>query len=800
MLTGRESLLRVIGKPRRFLPNRRSILSDSSSTLKSRASRSQNDDAVKSASGENSVDGGAESVCCPVCGARLPALDNTAINSHLDECLSRGSKRKLSQLTLLDLNFSRSKIKVESSPLNDEGNQVILSDANNTYGQLHSSTELDNFVENVVEKDIVNHDFVSAPLSLQSDHHVYDMEEYPDNYDISKVFLPTFIVGRRHGSRHKLDLESRICLSRDPENVRDSNAIKVLCEDGKNDDMLGYIPRELAQYLAPLIDRFDLKFEGHIASLPKKSHAAVPIQIVCSNAQLLDQLYKDNMLHFMSLWRDVQCAVKLKETNSNGTTRYQQNLVMLIQDVLKNHPHLFMVSEMSFLEAFTKLSDDSQRLFARLYTRKGPWFRMSNISYSEIADCHQAVKGLLEAGYVCTFPWENGQENSILEEVLTTLSVDELREALRVLNEKCSHGTRKQDLIDLILSSRKNLIRPELQSFVIGITGSCIRISPLAESLIWRAERLFFLNGEQDLSSFLLVDLGIVKYPAYRCIISGQIFSNRSDFLAYEEAIEISQIMVESLDENKCELVLRCIEVSASRMSTSLEASTPSGGESNASFLFYFSAPWVYSKVVLLGISFFEREKRYIEAISLLRQLLSTFISDGRRGYWTLRLSVDLEHLGRIDESLQVAEDGLLDPWVRAGSKVALQRRVLRLGKPPRRWKIPNYAKYVARKIPEVRVQGRPLNCKTGMKSVFYGEDGAQCGVEQLALQYYAGEGGGWQGVHSESGIWLTIFGLLMWDAIFADVPDVFRTKFQASLLELFVLLSHHKSEKANCS
>jgi hypothetical protein len=28
-----------------------------------------------------------------------------------------------------------------------------------------------------------------------------------------------------------------------------------------------------------------------------------------------------------------------------------------------------------------------------------------------------------------------------------------------------------------------------------------------------------------------------------------------------------------------------------------------------------------------------------------------------------------------------------------------------------------------------------------GMKNRFYGEDGEQCGVEQLALQYYAGEG-----------------------------------------------------------
>lgn len=93
-----------------------------------------------------------------------------------------------------------------------------------------------------------------------------------------------------------------------------------------------------------------------------------------------------------------------------------------------------------------------------------------------------------------------------------------------------------------------------------------------------------------------------------------------------------------------------------------------------------------------------------MEAIELLKQLLNTFISDRRRGYWTLRLSVDLEHLGRVDDGLQVAEGGLLDPWVRAGSKVALQRRVLRLGKPPRRWKIPSYSNSVNRKIVQVQI------------------------------------------------------------------------------------------------
>jgi fanconi-associated nuclease 1 len=209
---------------------------------------------------------------------------------------------------------------------------------------------------------------------------------------------------------------------------------------------------------------------------------------------------------------------------------------------------------------------------------------------------------------------------------------------------------------------------------------------------------------------------------------------------------------------------------------------------------------------------------RYTDAIRILKLLLSTIASDRRRGYWTLRLSVDLEHMGRPNESLSIAEGGVIDPWVRAGSKLALQRRVLRLSKPPRRWKVPRYADSVKKNIKEVcftliflfldevapfsgpcqgykamlnndiisykvNIKGRPLNCETGAKNVFYGYDSELCGVEQLALQYYADEGGGWQGTHSEGGIWMTIFGLLMWDVMFSDMEDVFQSKFQVYIL-----------------
>ena len=41
------------------------------------------------------------------------------------------------------------------------------------------------------------------------------------------------------------------------------------------------------------------------------------------------------------------------------------------------------------------------------------------------------------------------------------------------------------------------------------------------------------------------------------------------------------------------------------------------------------------------------------------------------------------------NEALLVAEESLLDSRLRCGERQSLQRRIIRLSKPPRRWKVP---------------------------------------------------------------------------------------------------------------
>uniref|UniRef100_A0A0E0L8F9 Fanconi-associated nuclease n=1 Tax=Oryza punctata TaxID=4537 RepID=A0A0E0L8F9_ORYPU len=820
MLTGRESLVRLIGRRRRSpLPVSLALAVPPSRSLQDDAADAEREAAAGgSSSGGGDVAVAAGWVACPVCGESIRGTDY-CVNTHLDICLTRGTKRKLTQSTLLDFSFSRKA--TDDSALNNlndsdkaehmeptDGNVssygaffLLNSDMVNSKGSanasspgcLHGSPDISEtcdsclppdallpYMENTANNGVVKKCLSHMP-STEATSSTIGLLSVTDSSNA--VVVETAIVGRRFHENIELQEGASITLLRDPQNAKDPDAIKVLYAGYECEQMLGYLPRELAKVLAPLLDRHYIECEGCVVGVPEQQLDHVPIQLKCQKCTDENETY-DDLKHPQFLWENFIGAVGNGNLLQPSSTRYQTNFSLMITDVMANHSHLFNDKENSFL---------------------GPWFRMSSISYREISDLGQAAMEL--KCYIDMISCMDDLSNYDLKEVIDVLSVPEMKEILKELQKNNVSCTRRHELLSTLLSLYHNgtwpyacclcgyhgLIRKFtpgtcstiLPKRILKWTGTCIRTSDVADELLWRVQRLFFLNGDQDLSSFLLVDLGLVRFPVYACTISHRVFQERSDLLQYEEAIQVAQVMDQSLDNSNMEMVTRCIELSEDRLSTATKEENATRAEPPPSFFSRFSASSVYSKILTLGVSVYERDRRYSDAIRVLKRLLSTVASDRKRGYWALRLSVDLEHVNRPNESLSIAEAGVIDPWVRAGSKIALQRRVVRLSKPPRRWKVPSYANVVMKNIKEVNIEGRPLNCETGAKNVFYGYDGELCGVEQLALQYYADEGGGWRGTHSEGGIWMTIFGLLMWDLIFSDVPDVFQTKFQTAPLDL---------------
>lgn len=207
---------------------------------------------------------------------------------------------------------------------------------------------------------------------------------------------------------------------------------QVLCADS-NSQVLGFLPRELAQHLSPLMDNHDMIFKGSVTPVLRSSLHAVPVEITFEQTVLCEKGHDYQQVK--CLWERALHAVGTSKTHVPSTEKYQQNFSLLLQEVLRSYSHLFTINEKIFLENFTTLPDDSQRLFVRLYTRKGPWFRMSNLSYSEILDCNEAAKGLDARGYICSVESVTDLQENDFKDLLNLLTVSELREIIYTLKK-----------------------------------------------------------------------------------------------------------------------------------------------------------------------------------------------------------------------------------------------------------------------------------------------------------------------------------------------------------------------------
>ena len=174
------------------------------------------------------------------------------ISFFSDLCLSEpkrsGTKRKLTQQTLLQLNFTRP-VNLTHPPDYTSEEQFKFTESHTVVNTHTPSHALDykcqeqlEFTENhSVDVDLVDSAIVttasSSSLSLNfneidTDQHD-DIEkndivgDVDDKCDIFGVKFETLIVGRKYADKEEVCVGDTVSLLRDSQNVKDANAIKV---------------------------------------------------------------------------------------------------------------------------------------------------------------------------------------------------------------------------------------------------------------------------------------------------------------------------------------------------------------------------------------------------------------------------------------------------------------------------------------------------------------------------------------------------------------------------------------------
>ena len=93
----------------------------------------------------------------------------------------------------------------------------------------------------------------------------------------STVAISTCIVGRRFRATEAVSPGMKVTLRHDGLNPQDASAVMVLVED--TEALLGYVPRQVASALCPLLTEGLAIIEGRIEALGRTSSAPVPITL-----------------------------------------------------------------------------------------------------------------------------------------------------------------------------------------------------------------------------------------------------------------------------------------------------------------------------------------------------------------------------------------------------------------------------------------------------------------------------------------------------------------------------------------
>lgn len=186
-----------------------------------------------------------------------------------------------------------------------------------------------------------------------------------------------------------------------------------------------------------------------------------------------------------------------------------------------------------------------------------------------------------------------------------------------------------------------------LVHLVSDASGGAVRVAPSTAAALSRLQLVFFLSSAQDLSRFLVTDLGVVRYPRYEVRRTGPVFRTLSDLEGYEKALEEADQVEALLQGGRYAEAAQVLEPifafflegghkeRGPRGAAGGHATVPVGSSGHhVGFLDRFRPEWVRTMVATAGISLLEKNGEYARAARLLRALLGGWCCPGRRGHW----------------------------------------------------------------------------------------------------------------------------------------------------------------------
>lgn len=210
---------------------------------------------------------------------------------------------------------------------------------------------------------------------------------------------------------------------------------------------------------------------------------------------------------------------------------YRDNFLQVLEFTQQRYSDLLTDEEQDFINDFCHLAEEAQCIYVRLLLRRGDWFRPEKLSYSEISDLAVALDQAAKARFLkrVTDPAELLVH---IDEWLTCFTKQECWQAFPDL--AIAKSSRRAELDQAIidyLNKNPHAVLELAQKGLICVYG---------EQELDILTLLYFGNRYQDLTEFVLRDLGIYQYTDYSLSVTTRWCQSRSQLQAH---LDISDVI-----------------------------------------------------------------------------------------------------------------------------------------------------------------------------------------------------------------------------------------------------------------
>lgn len=411
---------------------------------------------------------------------------------------------------------------------------------------------------------------------------------------------------------------------------------------------------------------------------------------------------------------------------------YLANFEYVLDWIGARYLDLLNERERDFIRDYPSLPRASRALLVRMVMRKGVVFRASKLSYGEIGPAEDAVKPLVEKGWVDAAP------EISLEQLFALLTKPELNTALGpiISGLGVSKSTRKAGLLQAILPSF-----PEPRRFSQWCGG--LKDEAYAVSVMDMCDRfrlMFFGNLRQDWSEFVLAELGLYRYETVSFSLASRAFQSRGEVDEYLHLFHCREQFEEWVEQAAPQASLTAILDQIPRVAS--------------------DNPWLEARraKLLFEVAY------YCERRDELQMALKLYGYCAHPGARARRIRV-LERSEAFQAAFELAEEAN-----RAPESEAEKQQLLRV--------LPR----LRRKLGMAR-QPKPEAAAVDRLDLLLPRPPVPCSVEQaVAIHLTQPDSPVW---YVENTLVNSLFGLLCWEAIFAPVPGAFFHRYQSGPADL---------------